>query len=286
VLTAQAARAQAEVELARIMHRDPAAPFATVEGGLDDPLAIVADPRTQRYIDTPAKWGVFRSFTVKHALDRSPELARIDELIAGQDRAVTSARRAFFLPDLSLAGTSSDAISRSGAGSAPTPGAPNEESWSVSLQATLPLFTGGAQLAEFSSAKHQLRRLQAERAATEDAVRARALAALERIGASNASIGLSREAASAARENFASVTEAYSRGLVSVTDLIDAQSASLNAELAEAQAKYTFLIDFMDVLRAAGSFELLLDRAYRAAWYDEVDRWFRDHPPGSPAASQ
>jgi hypothetical protein len=44
------------------------------------------------------------------------------------------------------------------------------------------------------------------------------------------------------------------------------------------QAKYRFLIDFVDVLRASGSFSMLLDPQSRAAWYEELDAWFRDHP--------
>ena len=105
----------------------------------------------------------------------------------------------------------------------------------------------------------------------------RAQVALERVSASHPSIALSTEAATAARENYSSVTEAYSRGLVTVTELIDAQDAALSSDLAQADAKYTFLIDFVAVLRASGSFDLLLDPASRSAWYDEVDRWFREH---------
>lgn len=277
LLNAQSQRRQSAVELARLLGRDIDERFDTVEGGLDDPLALVADQRTQRYVDTPAKWAMFQSLTIEHALTRAPELKQLDQLILGQDRAVTGARRAFFLPDLALAASDSELTQRSGAGSVLPLGAPDDQSWSVSLRATLPLFTGGANTAALSRAKHQRRQLEAQRAAAEDSVRARAQVALERVSASHPSIALSAEAAAAARENYSSVTEAYTRGLVTVTELIDAQDAALDADLAQADAKYTFLIDFVGVLRASGSFDLLLDPASRAAWYDEVDRWFREH---------
>jgi outer membrane protein TolC len=100
---------------------------------------------------------------------------------------------------------------------------------------------------------------------------------LARITSSYPSIALSHEAAEAARDNYNKVTDAYARGLVSVTDLISAQDASLNSDLAQAQAIFTFLIDFADTLRVSNNFDLLLDPQSRATWYDTVDAWFRDH---------
>jgi hypothetical protein len=63
--------------------------------------------------------------------------------------------------------------------------------------------------------------------------------------------------------------------VISITDLISAQDASLNAELSQAQATFTFLIDFADTLRVSNSFAVLLDPQTREPWYDTVDTWFR-----------
>jgi len=80
------------------------------------------------------------------------------------------------------------------------------------------------------------------------------------------------------------VRDAYAKGVLSVTDLVDAQDVSLEAELAAAEAKYTFLIDFIAVLRATGSFEMLLDPASSQAWYERIDAWFREQgaAPATP----
>ncbi len=80
------------------------------------------------------------------------------------------------------------------------------------------------------------------------------------------------------------VTDAYARGVVSVTELIDAQDTALSAGLAAADAKYTFLIDFVSVLRSMSEFEILLDPASREAWYRRVDDWFRTHSPNPQRA--
>jgi hypothetical protein len=72
---------------------------------------------------------------------------------------------------------------------------------------------------------------------------------------------------------------------VTVTDLIDAQDTALSSGLAAADAKYSFLIDFISVLRSMSEFEILLDPASREAWYRRVDDWFRNHTP-NPQRSQ
>jgi outer membrane protein len=276
-LDAEATRKQAETELRRILHLSALDPIATVDSGLDEPMAFVSDARTQSYIDTPAKWAVFSEYSLSVARRSAPEIEQIDAQIAAEQRALQSARRAFYLPELALVSTRDDQYWRAGAGSAVAPGAPGQQSWRVSLQATLPVFTGGARRADLAHARHELRQANAQRDAVLDGVDARVQAALQRVASSYPSIELSRSAATASGENLRMVSDAYGRGIVTVTELIDAQEANLSAELAAAQAKYSFLIDFVDILRATGSFSMLLDRQSRASWYDDLDRWYREH---------
>ena len=112
-----------------------------------------------------------------------------------------------------------------------------------------------------------------------DGIEARTRLVLHRTASSWPAIDLSREAQAAADENLANVTEAYARGAVSVTDLIDAQETALIAGLSASDAKYGFVTDFVQVLRSMGEFEILLDPASREAWYARVETWFREHPP-------
>jgi outer membrane protein len=277
LLTAEANVRQATLELGRLMHDDASRPLLVADAGIDEPLKWIASPHTQRYLDTPAKWTIFREFILAQAHEYSPEVKRADELLAGQQREVTSARRAFFIPDLAAVGIASDQFSRGGAGSERTPLTPNNSGWFVGIQATIPIFSGGALKARLSENRHQLKQLDAQRDATVDAVDARARSVLARIPSSYPAIALSREAASAAHENYTKVADAYARGVISITDLISAQDASLNAELSQAQATFTFLIDFADTLRVSNSFDVLLDPQTREPWYSAVDAWFVTH---------
>jgi len=280
LLAAESARRQAETELARVMHRPAVSPFATVETGLDDPLALVRTPRVRNLLDTPANWAVFTEYAVHTALEHSPEIAQADAVTDSRRRAVTAAGRSFYVPDIALVSNGSKWLDKSGAGSTATAGGPNDESWSVSLQATLPIFTGGLRRAQLSQARHELRASEADTANASDAVEARTRAALHRTGSSYPAIALSAEAASAADENLFMVTDAYARGAVSITDLIDARDAALSAGLAAADAKYAFLNDFVNVLRAMSEFEILLDPQTRDSWLKRVEDWFAGRDQG------
>ncbi len=70
-------------------------------------------------------------------------------------------------------------------------------------------------------------------------------------------------------------------GAVSITDLIDAQDAALEADLAAADAKYAFLIDFVSVLRATSEFDVLLDPYAREAWQQRVESWSKNYVSSS-----
>jgi outer membrane protein len=277
LLTAEANERQAAVELGRLIHEESAQSIVTVEAGIDEPLNWIASPHTQRYLDSPAKWQVFQEFILTQAHQYSPEIRRVDELMAGQQRVITSARRAFFIPDLVAVAVAADQFGRGGAGTGGAASTPGSTAWFVGIQATLPLFSGGALEASLSQSKHQLRQLDTQRDATADAIDARARSVLARITSSYPAIALSREAAAAAQENYSKVADAYARGVVSITDLLSAQDASLSAGLAQAQATFTFLIDFTDTLRVSNSFDVLLDPQTREPWYDTVDTWFRAH---------
>ena len=279
LLSAEASRRQAETEMLRILHRPANQPFRTVESGIDDPLALVANPRMQAFLDTPAKWAAFMEYAVHTALENAPEIKQADAVLTARQRALSSAGRAFYLPDLALVSNGSKFTDKSGAGSLSVPGAPDDESWSVSLLATLPLLTGGQRGAERSQARHEVRASEADRAAVTDGIEARTRLVLHRTASSWPAIDLSREAQAAADENLANVTEAYARGAVTVTDLIDAQETALISGLSASDAKYGFVTDFVNVLRSMGEFEILLDPASREAWFTRVETWFREHPP-------
>ncbi len=96
-------------------------------------------------------------------------------------------------------------------------------------------------------------------------------AAMHQMGASYANIGLARTSTRAAQINLDLVSDTYSRGSASITDLIDAQNNSLLADLDAANSSYDFLVDLMEVERAVGAYTFFITRTGRDDFLDRLD---------------
>ncbi len=269
LIAAEAALMQAGVRLGQVLGESQSAPPQPIADTLDATLSFFGSARFGTLIDSPSSWTRFRSFLVAEALTQSPELDAVDARLAAQQRLRLAARRKFYLPEVELAAGAGNRLSASGAGSDSSLLNQDDESWSVAVTASWPIFTGGALRARLDAEDYRLRQLEAQQTALEEQVEARMRIALHAVGASYSAIDLSEIAAHAARENLTIVADAYAKGAASITDLLEAQDASLTAELGAADARYGYLIDLMAVLRAAGDFRLVLEPDYR-------DRFLRD----------
>jgi outer membrane protein TolC len=280
LIEAMAQRRVAEIAINRLLHRDLEQRFLTAEVDLDDPYLITGQTRFRGYTTTPQRLRVLRDFMVDEGLAASPELRQLDAAIAAQRRAVSAARRAYWVPTLGFQAGLDERLSRSGAGSeaASLPGfelpTADDTGWSLALSAAVTLFSGGAQRAEAVQAMQDLDRLSLERDSVAERIAQRIRSGVELARASFAGIELSRQASAAARKSLDLVSDAYARGAVSILDLLDAQNVALNAELLEANSVYDFFIDLMEVQRAANRFDFFQGPVEREAWYERLEAYF------------
>ncbi|MCH7664928.1 MAG: TolC family protein [Acidobacteria bacterium] len=274
-------RRAAEIAVNRLLHRRLESSLVTEEVSLDTPGFVTGQERFRVFIETPKGYGVFRDFIVLEGLGRAPELRRIDAGIAAQERLAASTKRALWSPTVAFRAALDEILSRGGAGSSGSGSATlpfelptaDESSWSLAIDATLPLFTGGSRSAERIQADIDLERLRLERAAAEERIEQRVRTALVRARASFVGIRLSNQAAEAARRNLDLVEDSYSRGVASLLDLLDAQTAALNAEEQAANALYDFLIDWLEAQRASNTFDFFAGEDERREWSERLDAY-------------
>jgi outer membrane protein len=275
VIDADTRRSLAEMALNRILQRPAEEAFITMEVGLSDPDLLIGDPRLGSFLENPASFAGFRNFMVAEGQAAVPELQRIEAAIAAAKRSQKAARRSFWVPELTFQAGLIQILQEEGEGTeSPLNGflpveipEADDTRWNLGLNLTLPLFTGGGRRAELGRAGEELARLRLERQVLADRIEQRIRSALQQARASRSGIRLSREGAEAARKNLELVTDAYSRGVVSIIELLDAQNAALAADQAAANAVYDFFIDLMEVQRSVGSFDFFLSD-------EEKDRWF------------
>ncbi len=276
VLEAQARTRRTENRLNRILNRPLEEKFITMEADLSDPLLIVSDPRLFQYVDNPMSFRIYRDFVAEEGLDAAPELRGVEAAVSAQERILTNAKRAFWLPSFAAQGKVTELLAEGGEGKRnDSPANLDDTDWSVGVFATFPLVEGGGKFAFIKRAREELSQLQLERQATAERIEQRIRDALHQAGASYPNIQLSRDAAEAARRNLDLVTDQYVRGVVSIVDLLDAQNRALTADQRAENAVYDFLVDLMNVQRAAGQFDFFMSPAQREDYFRRLEEFFK-----------
>lgn len=272
---AQADKDQVETELKRLLHFPLDEPIAISDEGIQNQIDMLANEKFRGFFDNALDFNLFINFTVDRALANAPELKQIYHLFQSARRQLDAGKRAYYIPDVSVNARFGHNIDQGGVG------AQNnnfqKDNWSVGFQASLPLYTSGARSAEVSRASHLMNQNQYQRENIKEVIEARVRSALQKTKGSFPAVRLSKNAAVAAKESFIMVSDSYAKGLVSITSLIDAQNASLSADLLAVEALYFFMIDWVEIQRSAANFDLLLSAQGMENWYQDLDAYFRIH---------
>jgi outer membrane protein TolC len=268
VVNARSALNQAWETLNRLLHLPQGERIALREASFDEPFVIT---RTEfdRMVRSAEDYARFSAFHIERALGQAPELLQLDALIAAKRREVLSQRRAFWLPDFTIGSRYTSNLGQSGLGAGLQAGQDLDD-WSVGVQATLPLFSGGLKKANLSRASYELRQLESLRTSTAERVEEQVRNQLHAAQAAYQQIELSASAAEASEKNLELVSDAYARGTVTVIELLDAQDTRLAASAAAAESLYNFLITITAVQRAVGSFDYLQSEQHRNAMATEL----------------
>ena len=232
------------------------------------------DERFDSYVANPWSFRHFHSFMVSEAMLGAPELQQLSEQVKGQERALTTAKRKHWAPLVVANASLTDVLDTSGVGSN---AAQETDTWQMGVNASLPLFSGGADSAAVSNARETLLAVRMQERASRNAIEQRVRAQLIATEASYPTMQYSANAAEASRKNLDLVTDAYKRGTVSIIDLIDAQNAALSAEINAVNSVYDFMIDYFNLERIVGRFDILSNNRDKESWYQRIESFFNDN---------
>jgi outer membrane protein len=121
----------------------------------------------------------------------------------------------------------------------------NQTEWGVKGVLSFPLFEGGAKFSALDQSNETLASLRTERLATARSLEQSIRAALAQASGAFETIGFAQRGADAARRNFDLVDASYVLGVSSILDLLDAQTETLDADLAMVNSTYGFLEDLI-----------------------------------------
>jgi outer membrane protein TolC len=127
-----------------------------------------------------------------------------------------------------------------------------QSSWIVGAQVQLNLFRGFGDRARVAGAKHAQARAEAERERVARSIEVDVRAALARLTAARARQDAGRAALAQARESQRIIRDRYESGLATVTDVLRAAEASLDAESRSTAADMDVILQSVALDRALG----------------------------------
>ncbi len=210
--------------------------------------------RLDPVFDDPSSRRDMREALVGFAMETEPQLAAQGSAIEAQTIEVDQLERSYFVPSVIADLEWSDAINGDDEPSSSSL-VLQEETWSVRVGATYPIFNGGRRKHDLARAVSDLSGLERQQAFTREIVEQNVRTALRRCEASFPRIELTRRSAASAAENLALMRDRYTEGLVNVTDLLEAQTQKLNADRQATSAEFQFELDLIDLERAIAWFE-------------------------------
>ncbi len=264
---------------------------------LDDTSLFVSDKKISAYLKNPVAFDLLTEYLVNEGLKRSPELRQLDAVIDAKDRELSSVRSSFFLPTVSAFANFSNNFYQSdqpvlfqagampqpppgldpgvaqylgGLFSAVTPALPDRNNWTVGLQLSLNIFNGFSTRAAELKASQESEQYKLQRQSTAEKISMRIRTDLQNVKASYFAIGQSQSEREAAHRTLKLITDAYSRGAVSILSVLDAQGSSLRADQVAANALYDFFEEYMQFQRSLGQFDLLMTPADRRAFLNDI----------------
>ena len=268
VVDARALVAQTKIELNRVLNRPSEQPIAPLDLPLDDEgFALPPKDPISKYMNDPWSFELLRDFMVQEGLRNSPEARQVDAQRRSFVRTEEGRKRQLWLPEFFIEGGAQHDYWVDGEGSEPPQNVPpqlqnlfpefNKGTWDVGAFAAIPLSRGGTGVAEMREAARLVERFGAEYDRVEQFIDTGVRTELYNASAALASVTLTRKAAEAARNNLALVVDLYQRGKVDIITLIDAQTQSLVADLAAANAAYDYMLALLFVNREISHFRNL-----------------------------
>ncbi|MEM8567131.1 MAG: ABC transporter substrate binding protein, partial [Bacteroidota bacterium] len=232
----------------------------------------------EEFVKTPDDFGLASDFLVLEATTNNPNKKFLLENIKATEREKLQNKRLFYVPQIALQAQTDQILDRGGVGSVETDDIEFfDNSWQVGLSLNYSLFQGLNRKANLQRSNVQLEQLYYSRQQLDQnlelAVRTRALSLLN----TSTNIVFSQTAADNAKSNYELVRDNYQQGVVNITQLIDAQQASLNASLAYAISIYNYLQAYVQLEFAVGSFSKFTSQEEQDALRDRFIQFISDN---------
>jgi len=266
-----------ETEFNRLLNRPLRTPVVLQDINPFDTNILLDFGHLVPYLNTPDKFNRFKEHMLHAARENSPDIKSIDQEVQAEERHLVATKRAFYLPEFSAFGEFSNNLYRGGAGDSPPAGVSSGKLESrVGIALTYPLFTSGTRTSEKNKAFFDMQKIKTEKASLVERIDELVIQSISNMKASYEGIFLAQKASNAAGKNLVIVTNSYTRGIVSIVDLLDAQNKMIVSKQSYHNSLYDYLIDYMEFQRATSQYDFMMNQDEKEAYKEQLIKEISD----------
>ena len=234
---------------------------------LDSIFNIYNNPLFTRFSDNPNSFETMIAYFVKTGVERAPELKQLNLAKTIQERVIDSKSYEHYLPTVAVGFDYSSTLDRSGAGIIAGI-EPPKESWNLGLSLSLPIFNGFSTELEKQSAEIATNQIGLQKTSLKQQLEVKIRNSFLTLKVNEVKIKLSKQSSDFAEKSLKLIQDAYSKGQVSVIELLDAQNTYVKAKSAASSSLYDYLKSILSAERSISSF-LFLKTADQQAEFRE-----------------
>lgn len=209
-----------------------------------------------QFIDNPTDLDLVASFLVEESVNNNPNKEALLQQINAVERKNLKDKRLLYTPKVGLQAQMAQVLARGGANSNASDFNIPNNSWSVGVGVSFPIFAANKRKVNRQTSRIQLEQLNNSKAQLDQELELAVKSSLTNTVATSTNIEFSKIASDNAEANFELVRDQYQLGEVNVTQLIDAQQSSLGAKLRYSVAIYEYLQSQLQLEFSVGFFSM------------------------------
>lgn len=233
-------------------------------------LLLSGEGKFRKYLENNSQTKILIESLEKEALKNSPELASID---LGKDinkRLKRNSKYKRYMPQVAVQANHTWAnILESGVGEDIDTGI-DDENWSVGVQVSIPLYSGGETYNETKRIAKRIEIIEDQKKILENILIQRVNSSVLKMVSEYSKIENAKKSVEAAEKALDLVKDSYFRGVVSISVLIDAQTAFIGAKRYQEAVVYDFLLALMESERAIGKYSIRMDKEEKKEYLDKI----------------
>lgn len=270
VLNAYTTNTSAQHQLAQLLNTRLQIPTTLADVELNQPPFDLLHEGILPFLQSTGQAELLREASAARALARSPQLDIATANIAVFDTQLNALRRSYYTPELAVTAQYSRYLDSSinAAGIE----LDDQDDWSVSLTATLPLWLGGTRRSLLSQYAAQSELADTQLQSARIALWANSGNVVDNLVANYRAIGLTQQAEEAALKSQQITQSAYKLGAASVTELLDTQNEYREAQDNTHIARYQYLTALVDFQALMGEMPMLDTAADQLQWLQTFRR--------------